>query len=231
MSRIAIVAAKRTPMGAFMGSLSSMSAPKLASVAITAAMKQSKCPNDQIDEALFGNVVGAGIGQAPTRQAVLGADLPDSIPCTTVNKVCGSGLKAVMLAAQAIKAGDAEVIVAGGMESMSNAPYILPKARDGYRLGHGKLVDLIVHDGLWEAYEDFHMGNAAELIAEKYKVTREDQDEVQNMVRRHYEYTRSAKAEEVLRKWNTYAPKFVKVSPRDLKMVQSERMKAGTGNG
>jgi acetyl-CoA C-acetyltransferase len=129
-----------------------------------------------VDEVLMGNVVQAGVGQAPARQAAIHGGIPDSVPATTVNKVCGSGLKAVMLAAQAIRAGDADVIVAGGMESMSNAPYFLPKVRVGYRLGNGELVDGVVHDGLWDSFKNFHMGSAAELIARKFNVTREDQD-------------------------------------------------------
>jgi acetyl-CoA C-acetyltransferase len=153
-----------------------MAAPQLGAIAIREAVKRAGLDPAQVDEVLMGNVVQAGVGQAPARQAAIHGGIPDTVPAMTVNKVCGSGLKAVMLAAQAIRAGDAEVIVAGGMESMSNAPYFLPKARSGYRLGNGELVDGVIHDGLWDSFNDFHMGIAAELIARKFKVTREDQD-------------------------------------------------------
>jgi acetyl-CoA C-acetyltransferase len=171
-----IVSAVRTAIGEFMGGLASMSAPQLGAVAIREAVKRAGVDPSQVDEVLMGNVVQAGVGQAPARQAAIHGGIPDSVPAMTVNKVCGSGLKAVMLAAQAIRSGDAEIIVAGGMESMSNAPYFLPKARSGYRLGNGELLDGAVHDGLWDSFNNFHMGSAAELIARKFKVTREDQD-------------------------------------------------------
>ncbi|TMQ65652.1 MAG: acetyl-CoA C-acetyltransferase [Candidatus Eisenbacteria bacterium] len=159
-----------------MGGISSMTAPQLGAIAIREAVKRAGADPAQIDEVLMGNVVQAGVGQAPARQAAIHGGIPDTVPAMTVNKVCGSGLKAVMLAAQAIRAGDADVIVAGGMESMSNAPYFLPKARSGYRLGNGELVDGVIHDGLWDSFNNFHMGSAAELIARKFKVTREEQD-------------------------------------------------------
>jgi acetyl-CoA C-acetyltransferase len=171
-----IVSACRTAIGEFMGGLLSMAAPQLGAIAIREAVKRAGVDPAQVDEVLMGNVVQAGVGQAPARQAAIHGGIPDSVPAMTVNKVCGSGLKAVMLAAQAIRAGDADVIVAGGMESMSNAPYFLPKARSGYRLGNGELVDGVIHDGLWDSFNNFHMGSAAELIARKFKVTREDQD-------------------------------------------------------
>ena len=171
-----IVSACRTAIGEFMGGISSMTAPQLGAVAIREAVKRAGVDPAQVDEVLMGNVVQAGVGQAPARQAAIHGGVPDTVPAMTVNKVCGSGLKAVMLAAQAIRAGDADVIVAGGMESMSNAPYFLPKARSGYRLGNGELVDGVIHDGLWDSFNNFHMGRAAELIARKFKVTREDQD-------------------------------------------------------
>jgi acetyl-CoA C-acetyltransferase len=171
-----IVSACRTAIGEFMGGISSMTAPQLGAIAIREAVKRAGVDPAQVDEVLMGNVVQAGVGQAPARQAAIHGGIPDTVPAMTVNKVCGSGLKAVMLAAQAIRAGDAEVIVAGGMESMSNAPYYLPKARSGYRLGNGELVDGVIHDGLWDSFNNFHMGSAAELIARKFKVTREDQD-------------------------------------------------------
>jgi len=171
-----IVGAARTPTGKFLGGFASLSAPQLGALVIKEVVKRSGIDPSAIDEVIMGNVVSAGIGQAPARQAALHAGLPVDIPAFTINKVCGSGLKAVMLAAQAIRAGDAQVFVAGGMESMSNAPYILPKARTGYRMGDGKLVDSVVHDGLWCAFENIHMGSEAEVIAEKFAVTREEQD-------------------------------------------------------
>ena len=171
-----IVAAVRTPTGKFLGGLSSLSAPQLGAIAIREAVRRAGIEPQTIDEVIMGNVVSAGIGQAPARQAAVRAGLPVDIPAFTVNKVCGSGLKAVMLAAQAIRAGDAQAFVAGGMESMSNAPYLLPKARTGYRMGNGEIVDAVVHDGLWCAFEDIHMGSEAEIIAEKFCVTRDEQD-------------------------------------------------------
>jgi acetyl-CoA C-acetyltransferase len=172
-----IVSACRTAIGEFMGGLGSMTAPQLGAIAVKDAVRRAGIDPGLIDEVLMGNVVQAGVGQAPARQAAIHGGIPDSVPAMTVNKVCGSGLKAVMLAAQAIRAGDADVILAGGMESMSNAPYFLPKARTGYRLGNGELVDGVIHDGLWDSFNNFHMGSAAELIARKFKVTREDQDQ------------------------------------------------------
>ncbi len=171
-----IVGAARTPTGKFLGGLASLTAPQLGAIAIKEAVRRSGIDPTLLDEVIMGNVVSAGIGQAPARQAAIHAGLPDELPAVTINKVCGSGLKAVMLAAQAIRAGDAQAFVAGGMESMSNAPYLLPKARTGYRMGDGKLVDSVVHDGLWCAFENIHMGNEAEIIAEKYGVTRAEQD-------------------------------------------------------
>src|SRR5215469_4016447 len=172
-----IVGAARTPTGKFLGNLASFTAPQLGAIAIQEAVGRAGVPVDRIEEAIMGNVVSAGVGQAPARQAAIGAGLPDDIPAFTVNKVCGSGLKAIMLAAQAIRAGDEQVFVAGGMESMSNTPYLLPKARTGYRMGDGKIIDSVVHDGLWCAFEDIHMGNEAEIIAEKFCITRSEQDQ------------------------------------------------------
>src|SRR5215470_11343820 len=172
-----LVGAARTPTGKFLGGLSSFTAPQLGAIAIKEAVHRSGIDIQTIEDVIMGNVVSAGIGQAPARQAALLAGLPDDIPAFTINKVCGSGLKAVMLAAQAIRAGDAQVFVAGGAESMSNAPYLLPKARTGYRMGDGKVVDSVVHDGLWCAFENVHMGNEAEIIAEKFCVTRDEQDQ------------------------------------------------------
>src|SRR5579859_3057700 len=171
-----IVSAARTPIGKFLGGLASLSATELGAIAIREAVRRSGAPVDQIEEAIMGNVVSAGVGQAPARQAAMRAGLPDDLPAVTINKVCGSGLKAVMLAAQAIRAGDEEIVVAGGMESMSNAPYLLPGARTGYRLGEQKVVDAVVHDGLWCAFEDIHMGNEAEIIADKFCISRQEQD-------------------------------------------------------
>ena len=171
-----IVSACRTPIGKFMGGLSSLKAGPLGGIAVKEAIARAGIQPKDIEECIMGNVLQAGVGQNPARQAARAGGVPDEVGSFTVNKVCGSGLKSVMLAAQAIKAGDYEVIVAGGMESMSNAPYLLPGARAGYRLGNGVLVDAMINDGLWDVYNDFHMGVAAELIADKYKVTREDQD-------------------------------------------------------
>lgn len=171
-----IVGAARTPTGKFLGGLASFTAPQLGALVIKEAVRRSGIAPDAIDEVIMGNVVSAGVGQAPARQAALHSGLPVDIPAFTVNKVCGSGLKAVMLAAQAIRAGDEQAFVAGGMESMSNAPYLLAKARTGYRMGNGEIIDAVVHDGLWCAFENIHMGNEAEIIAEKFGVTREEQD-------------------------------------------------------
>ena len=171
-----IVSACRTAIGEFLGGLSTMTAPQLGAVAIKEAVQRAGIQPDQVEEVLMGHVVQAGAGQAPARQAAIHGGIPDTVGATTINKVCGSGLKAVMLAAQAIRAGDYDVIVAGGMESMSNVPYLLPKARTGYRLGNGELVDGVIHDGLWCAFKGHHMGSSAEFIARKFNVTREDQD-------------------------------------------------------
>src|SRR5262245_30263634 len=172
-----LVSAVRTPIGRFLGSLSSLNATQLGSIAIRPALERAGVPTDQTEEVIMGNVVTAGEGQAPARQAALHAGIPADIPAVTINKVCGSGLKAVMLAAQAIKAGDGDLYVAGGMESMSNAPYLLPKARTGYRMGNAEMVDAVVHDGLWCAFEGVHMGEEAEIVAEKYEISREAQDQ------------------------------------------------------
>ncbi|HEX9038040.1 MAG TPA: thiolase family protein [Ktedonobacterales bacterium] len=173
-----IVAATRTPTGRFLGGLSSFSATELGSLVIREALRRSGAPADRLDEVIMGNVVSAGEGQAPARQAALGAGVPADVPAVTVNKVCGSGLKAVMLASQAIKAGDGDLYVAGGMESMSNAPYLLSKARTGYRMGNAEMIDSVVHDGLWCAFENVHMGEEAEIVADAYHVTRAEQDEL-----------------------------------------------------
>ncbi|MFM7280218.1 MAG: acetyl-CoA C-acetyltransferase [Planctomycetia bacterium] len=177
MKEVVIVSACRTPIAKFQGSLASFTAPKLGALAVAEALRRAKLDPAQVEEVIMGNVLQAGLGQNPARQAAIHAGIPNSVPAFTVNKVCGSGLKSVMLAAQAIRAGDIEVAVAGGMESMSNAPYILPEARNGVRLGHGKLVDSMIADGLWDVYNDFHMGNTGELVAKKYEISRRQQDE------------------------------------------------------
>lgn len=176
MKKVVITSAKRTPIGSFNGSLSSLSASKLGSIAIKGVLEDSKISPEIIDEVIMGNVLTAGIGQAPARQAAIFAGLPEKTECMTINKVCGSGLKAVMLAAQAIQTGNAEIIIAGGQESMSNAPYILDKARNGYRLGNGEIIDSMVKDGLWDVYNNIHMGNCAEACAKEFNFTREELD-------------------------------------------------------
>jgi acetyl-CoA C-acetyltransferase len=173
---IVIVAARRTPLGGFQGQFNSVTAPQLASAAITSAVQQFGIDGNDIDEAIFGCVLPAGVGQAPARQAVLGAGLPRSITCTTVNKVCGSAMKATMLGCDQLLAGGAEVVLTGGMESMSNAPYLLPKARGGYRMGHGQVLDHMFYDGLQNPYDNELMGVFAEKCADKYNFTRAEQD-------------------------------------------------------
>ncbi|MBI2678484.1 MAG: acetyl-CoA C-acetyltransferase [Candidatus Koribacter versatilis] len=177
MDDAVIISGVRTPIGKFQGGLSELTAPQLGAVAVREAVKRAGLEPAQIDECIMGNVVSAGLGQNPGRQAALLGGLPPSVGAMTINKVCGSGLKAVALAAQAIQTGNAEIVVAGGMESMSNAPYLLPQARKGYRLGNGQIIDAVVHDGLWEIYNNYHMGQTAENVADKYKVSREVQDE------------------------------------------------------
>jgi len=172
-----ILSAVRTPIGKFQGALKSMPATQLGSLVVRAAVERAGLEADQIDEVIMGNVLSAGLGQNPARQAALGGGLPPDVAALTINKVCGSGLKAVALAAQGIIAEDSEIVVAGGMESMSRSPYLLLNAREGYRIGNGALVDSMIHDGLWDAYEHYHMGNTAEIVAEKYHVSRERQDE------------------------------------------------------
>lgn len=176
MEEVVILSGVRTPIGAFMGSLSSVTAPQLGSIAIKEALSRSGLSGEQIDEVIMGCVLTGGMGQAPARQASRGAGLPDSVPALTINKVCGSGMKAAMLAAQAIKCGDANAIVAGGMESMSNAPYVLEKARTGYRMGNGTLIDSMIHDGLWDPYGNCHMGTCGDATALKFEVSREQLD-------------------------------------------------------
>jgi len=177
MKKVVITSAKRTPIGSFGGSLASLTAGQLGSIAIKGVLEDSKISPELIDEVIMGNVLTAGMGQAPARQAALFAGLPEKTECMTVNKVCGSGLKAVMLATQAIQTDNAEIIIAGGQESMSNTPYILDKARNGYRLGNGEVIDSMVKDGLWDVYNNIHMGNCAEACAKDFQFTREELDE------------------------------------------------------
>ena len=177
MTRATIVGAVRTPIGRFLGSLKSLSAVDLGACVVKALVEKYGLPVAQVEEIIMGNVVSAGLGQNPARQAGLRGGLTPGVAALTINKVCGSGLKAVGLAAQAVQLEEAQLVMAGGMESMSNAPYLLPAARDGMRLGHGKVVDAMIHDGLWEAFEDFHMGNTGELVAERHRITRQQQDE------------------------------------------------------
>jgi acetyl-CoA C-acetyltransferase len=176
MREVVIVSAARTPVGKFQGSLQSFSAPQLGALAVREAVRRARVESAQIDECIMGCVLQAGLGQNPARQAALHGGLLPEVGALTINKVCGSGLKAVALAAQAIQTENADIVVAGGMESMSNAPYLLPQARAGYRLGNGTLVDSMIHDGLWEIYNGFHMGVGAEQIAAKYDIGREEQD-------------------------------------------------------
>jgi acetyl-CoA C-acetyltransferase len=175
--KVVIASAVRTAIGSFQGALSSISATELGGFAIAEAVRRSGIASDQVDEVFMGNVLSAGLGQAPARQAALGAKLPDSVPCTTINKVCGSGLKSVMMGAQAIALGDASIVAAGGMENMTRAPYLLDRARSGYRLGHGTVTDSLIQDGLWDVYNNFHMGSAAEQCAERYRLTRTEMDD------------------------------------------------------
>jgi acetyl-CoA C-acetyltransferase len=172
-----IISASRTPVGKFLGSLKSFSATDLGAIVVRESVKRAGIKPEEVDEVIMGCVIQAGLGQNPARQAALHAGLPAAVSAVTVNKVCGSGLKAVMMAAQGIQLGDTEMVVAGGMESMSNAPYLLPRAREGYRLGNGELIDAMIHDGLWCAFENYHMGCTGEVVAEKYAVSRAEQDE------------------------------------------------------
>src|SRR5881394_1490271 len=174
---VVIISACRTPVGKFQGSLSDLSAPQLGAIVVREAVQRAKLDPKQVDECIMGNVVSAGLGQNPARQAAIFGGLPAEVGAMTVNKVCGSGLKAVGLAAQAVKTGDSSIVVAGGMESMTNAPYLLPQARKGYRLGNAQIIDSMVHDGLWDVYNDYHMGITGENVAEKYGITREEQDQ------------------------------------------------------
>jgi acetyl-CoA C-acetyltransferase len=174
---VVIISGCRTAVGKFQGSLADLSAPQLGAVVVREAVKRAGLNSDQIDECIMGNVLPAGLGQNPARQAAIFGGLSPATGAMTINKVCGSGLKAVALAAQAVQTGNSSIVVAGGMESMTNAPYLLPQARKGYRLGNGQVIDSMVHDGLWDIYNNYHMGMTGENVAEKYGITREEQDE------------------------------------------------------
>src|SRR5205823_10853950 len=171
-----IISAVRTPVGKFLGALKSFKATELGAIVVREAVKRAGVKPEDVDEVIMGCVIQAGLGQNPARQAALHGGLPDKVSAVTVNKVCGSGLKSVMMAAQGIQLGDTEIVVAGGMESMSNAPYLIPNAREGYRLGNGILVDAMVRDGLWDVYNDYHMGCTGEVVSEKFNVSRAEQD-------------------------------------------------------
>jgi acetyl-CoA C-acetyltransferase len=174
---VVIISGCRTPVGKFQGSLSDLSAPQLGAIAVREAVKRAGVDSNQVDECIMGNVITAGLGQNPARQAAIFGGLSPATGAMTINKVCGSGLKAVALATQAVQTGNSSIVVAGGMESMTNAPYLLPQARKGYRLGNAQIVDSMVHDGLWDIYNDYHMGITGENVAEKYGITREEQDQ------------------------------------------------------
>src|ERR1044072_7065716 len=172
-----IISAARTPTGKFLGSLKGFTAPQLGALVVRESVRRAGVAPEDVDEVIMGCVVQAGLGQNPARQAALRGGLPPAVAAVTVNKVCGSGLKSVMMAAQGGQLGDTDIVVAGGMESMSNAPYLIPKGREGYRLGNGVLLDAMIHDGLWDAFNDYHMGCTGEVVSEKYSVSREQQDE------------------------------------------------------
>src|SRR5438045_3871092 len=177
LNEAVIISATRTPVGKFLGSLKGFSATALGSIVVRESVKRAGVKPEDVDEVIMGCVIQAGLGQNPARQAALKGGLPNTVSAVTVNKVCGSGLKAVMMAAQGVQLGDVEIVVAGGMESMSNAPYLVPNAREGYRLGNGQLVDAMINDGLWCAFENYHMGCTGEVVADEYRVSRSEQDE------------------------------------------------------
>ncbi|HSL54634.1 MAG TPA: acetyl-CoA C-acetyltransferase [Pyrinomonadaceae bacterium] len=177
LNEAVIISAARTPVGKFLGSLKGFTATQLGALVVRESVKRAGIKPEDVDEVIMGCVIQAGLGQNPARQAALNGGLPSTVAAVTVNKVCGSGLKAVMMAAQGVQLGDSEMVVAGGMESMSNAPYLIPKAREGYRLGNGELLDAMIHDGLWCAFENYHMGCTGEVVADEYKVSRAEQDE------------------------------------------------------
>jgi acetyl-CoA C-acetyltransferase len=189
-----IISAKRTPVGSFQGALSSFSAPQLGSEVFKGILADINFDDDLINEVIMGNVLGAGIGQAPARQAALLSGLPNNVSCLTINKMCGSGLKAIMLADQVIQCSDSEVVLAGGMESMSNAPYLINNFRKGQKLGHGKIIDSMIHDGLWDVYNNMHMGNCAEMLSSKRNYSREAQDQ---FAKKSYQKALLAQSEKV----------------------------------
>jgi acetyl-CoA C-acetyltransferase len=224
MSDVVFLSGARTPIGSFMGSLASMPAPKLGAIAIAGAVERAGIAAQDVDEVLMGNVLSGGIGQAPARQAAKYAGIPDSVPCTTVNKVCGSGMKTAMLAAQSILTGDNRIVVAGGMESMSLAPYALPKARTGFRMGNGEVVDLMIHDGLWDPYKNIHMGNAGELCSRECGIPRERQDEYAAE-----SYRRALAAQEACRLSDEIVPVAVPQGKGDPLSVETDE-EPGKGN-
>lgn len=177
LNEAVIISAARTPVGKFLGSLKGFTAPELGAIVVRESVKRAGIKPEDVDEVIMGCVIQAGLGQNPARQAALNGGIPSTVAAVTVNKVCGSGLKAVMMAAQGVQLGDSEMVVAGGMESMSNAPYLIPKAREGYRLGNGELIDSMIHDGLWCAFENYHMGCTGEVVADEFKISRSEQDE------------------------------------------------------
>src|SRR5215468_3863335 len=177
LNEAVIISAARTPVGKFLGTLKGFTAPELGALVVRESVKRAGIKPEDVDEVIMGCVIQAGLGQNPARQAALNGGLPNTVSAVTVNKVCGSGLKAVMMAAQGVQTGNAEVVVAGGMESMTNAPYLLPQARKGYRLGNSQIIDSVVNDGLWDIYNNYHMGMTGENVAQKYGVTREQQDQ------------------------------------------------------
>ena len=220
MKEVYIISAVRTPIGSFGGALSGLSATKLGAKAIKGALSKAGVDPKEVNEVFMGNVLSANLGQAPARQAALFAGLPDSVPCTTVNKVCSSGLKSVILGAQSIMLGDANVIVAGGMENMSNVPHYIDSVRKGMKLGHGKLIDGMIKDGLWDVYNDYHMGNAADNTAKERNITREQQDELAVE-----SYERAAKATEAGLFRDEIIPVEIKTRKGTLTVDQDEEYK------
>lgn len=200
MKEVFIVSFARTPVGGFGGSLSSLSATQLGSIAIKGALERAGIKPEIVEEVFMGNVIAAGLGQAPATQAMIYAGIPNTVPATTVNKVCASGSKAIIMGAQSVMMGVNDVVVCGGMESMSNVPYYLDKARNGYRLGHGQITDGLIKDGLWDVYKDFHMGNAGELCAKEHNISREEQDAfaIESYKRAQAAYAKNAFTDEIV---------------------------------
>ena len=220
MQEVYIMSAARTPIGSFGGSLSSLSATQLGAIAIKAVVERAGIKPEMVNEVFMGNVLSAGIGQAPVTQASIYAGLPNTTSGTTVNKVCASGMKAIMLAAQTIMNGDNEIVVAGGMESMSNVPYYLEKGRNGYKFGHGQVTDGLVKDGLWDVYKDFHMGNASEICAAEYNITREQQDAYAIE-----SYKRSEEAQKAGKFADEIAPVTISIKGKDTVVAEDEEYK------